>query len=372
MARPKVNGKHIYLGTYDTKREAKQVEEEYRTKRSRLASDITVKELKDRWFEEWGDGRWKASTTVHYRRQTRLFVEQFGSRKAGTISVPEAHHFVSLNPSTAIALSAMFTYARRLGVCSENPFAMAKTPPKVQEIIPGRGALTADEVYKLAGFADRQWLSSMIVFAAFTGLRAGEIYGLRWEDLGDGVIRVRQAISSTTRLIDLPKNSQAREVIFPPQALEAVQSVPRRAGSAYVFPNATGSFWIHATVLDYWHVVRDRFHDSLPDGHWLVERERAWSARRAAESDPVKRRRMENGRLKFHELRHTCATLLLEAGVDDRDVAAQMGHTDSGELVRRVYGHPSRERSLDRVRAGFARVQGEVPVLRKVDGGRAS
>ena len=32
------------------------------------------------------------------------------------------------------------------------------------------------------------------------------------------------------------------------------------------------------------------------------------------------------------------------------DVAVQLGHTDGGELVRKVYGHPAPRHSLDRVR----------------------
>jgi integrase len=55
--------------------------------------------------------------------------------------------------------------------------------------------------------------------------------------------------------------------------------------------------------------------------------------------------------MDFYELRHYCATRLLEAGMSAEDVAVQLGHTDGGVLVRRVYGHPNdvaaRERLLD-------------------------
>ena len=54
--------------------------------------------------------------------------------------------------------------------------------------------------------------------------------------------------------------------------------------------------------------------------------------------------------MDFYELRHYCATRLLEAGLDRRDVAEQLGHTDGGLLVETTYGHPSKRRALDRVR----------------------
>ena len=57
--------------------------------------------------------------------------------------------------------------------------------------------------------------------------------------------------------------------------------------------------------------------------------------------------------MDFYELRHYCATRLLEAGVSDADVAVQLGHTDGGELVRRVYGHPAARIALDRVTAAL-------------------
>lgn len=38
------------------------------------------------------------------------------------------------------------------------------------------------------------------------------------------------------------------------------------------------------------------------------------------------------------------------------DVAIALGHTDGGELVRKLYGHRDRERALDRVMAAYERM----------------
>lgn len=38
------------------------------------------------------------------------------------------------------------------------------------------------------------------------------------------------------------------------------------------------------------------------------------------------------------------------------DVAIALGHTDGGELVRRLYGHRDRDRALDRVAAAYGRL----------------
>ena len=64
-------------------------------------------------------------------------------------------------------------------------------------------------------------------------------------------------------------------------------------------------------------------------------------------------------RLQFHELRHACATLLLERGLTPEDVALQLGHRDGGGLVRRLYGHPSENLARERIALAFAEVPSE-------------
>jgi len=65
--------------------------------------------------------------------------------------------------------------------------------------------------------------------------------------------------------------------------------------------------------------------------------------------------RVEDGLspIRFHDLRHFCATQLLELGLSHFDVSVQLGHTDGGALVMSRYGHPSRDDALGRLRAAF-------------------
>lgn len=55
------------------------------------------------------------------------------------------------------------------------------------------------------------------------------------------------------------------------------------------------------------------------------------------------------------ELRHCCATHLLELGVSHADVAVQLGHTDGGALEMSTYGHPSDSAARARVFAAYQR-----------------
>jgi integrase len=58
--------------------------------------------------------------------------------------------------------------------------------------------------------------------------------------------------------------------------------------------------------------------------------------------------------MDFYELRHFCATHLLELGVSHADVAVQLGHTDGGALVMSTYGHPSEDAAREPLKRAYS------------------
>jgi integrase len=58
--------------------------------------------------------------------------------------------------------------------------------------------------------------------------------------------------------------------------------------------------------------------------------------------------------MDYYELRHFCATHLLDLGVSHADVAVQLGHTDGGALVMSTYGHPSEDAARSRLKMAYA------------------
>jgi integrase len=52
---------------------------------------------------------------------------------------------------------------------------------------------------------------------------------------------------------------------------------------------------------------------------------------------------------RWHDLRHFCATQVLELGLDHFAVSIQLGHTDGGALVMERYGHPSEDAARQRL-----------------------
>jgi integrase len=138
----------------------------------------------------------------------------------------------------------MFNDARRSGLVVSNPFReLGIEHPRGRRDLPSEW-LTAKDVDRLArcardvhaanGYGDT--LAGMLVFAAYTGLRPGELYALRHEDLGADTLEVRRAADSHTRAVTLPKNGRPRTVVYPAKAREAVEAVPRLAASTWCFP----------------------------------------------------------------------------------------------------------------------------------------
>lgn len=167
----------------------------------------------------------------------------------------------------------------------------------------------------------------MILFAAYVGLRPGELYALERRDVTGDEVRIRQKLDGTGQL-KLPKNGKPRVVILPPPARDALMAVAPRVDVPWLFSTPRGRRLSKSTLLYYWRPVR------------------------ALAGRPE---------MDFYELRHFCATHLLGLGVSHADVAVQLGHTDGGALVMSTYGHPSEDGARLRLKQAYG---GKVTPLR--------
>lgn len=191
----------------------------------------------------------------------------------------------------------------------------AVEPPRVKrsEVHP----LTAEQTATLlkAAAGDRQ--QALYVVAVTTGMRMGEIFGLQWADvdLEAGAIFVRHALQELKGKLTLgePKTAKSkRRVELPKLAVDALHEHRKRqlaAGhlaSGYVFTNTEGN------PLRRSHFHRGDFKPLL----------------KAAKLPEI----------RFHDLRHTAATLLLLEGVNAKIVSERLGHSQIG-ITLDTYSH---------------------------------
>ena len=112
----------------------------------------------------------------------------------------------------------MLSIARKSGVIATVPAVEWLRPPK-----PEFDFLTYEEADRLIKAADGGWRTMLLVWLR-TGLRFGELIGLRWQDvdLVAGRIMVRQNI--VRGIVSTPKSGHAREAPLGDEMLKALKS----------------------------------------------------------------------------------------------------------------------------------------------------
>jgi len=142
-----------------------------------------------------------------------------------------------------------------------------------------------------------------------TGLRQGELIGLRWCDVDWTAGRVRVAESYTRGAFDTPKSHRGRSVPMSDQLAGELERHFQR------------SRWRDERDLVFAHPLSG----GVLDASKLRKRFRAAVARAGVED------------LTFHELRHTFGTRMSAAGAPLRSIQAWMGHADAS--TTEIYSH---------------------------------
>lgn len=336
VAKFQYRGKQEWVpaGPWPTKRLAELAETAHRERLANRRTDETCASFGDRWLDEWP--RPADSTRRHYKAAVERFTAEHGSVLLCEFTTSQARSWALGVPrNVSKTIHTMFEDARHVDLVDRNPFTRLRLPAteKTEEVLPPTEAeLDAinEACMVLGGYAEE--FRSMITFSAWTGLRAGELQALQWESVGDTEILVRRAMK-TDGSYGPPKNGKARIVplIAPARVLA---DLPRRPDDL-VFHSRRGM--------------------ALNKGNMYY----AWKEVRAASRVNIDREAADLPGLRWHDLRHHCATQLLERGLSHFDVSVMLGHTDGGALVMARYGHPSKAAARQRLLAAFEPGDGE-------------
>jgi integrase len=208
-----------------------------------------------------------------------------------------------------------------LKLIARNPAASAR-PPKIrqEEITP----LDVEQVQVLLEAAKGDRFECLYVLSLMCGVRMGESLGLRWSDvdLEAGSLRIHRQLQRVREggglVFSEPKNASRRTIDLPQRTLEALVNHRRRqlelqlrAGAKWQDNDLVFSTTI-GTAVDAQNVVNRHFKPML---------------RRAGLPD-----------IRWHDLRHTCATLLLSRGTHPTYVQKLLGHA-SVQLTLDRYSH---------------------------------
>lgn len=316
--RASIHGKRESLGLYDTREEAERKLAAVEAMLGAQARGRTVAVHGEAWLDarELDREHHRAAHKDRARWRKHIAVAPFADKPIRAVETDEVRRWVrgdlaGLASQTAknclYLLSAFYRDAIEDGYAKVNPCrgVRVKTKPRKD---PPWTYLTPAEIALVEEIPDA-FARTVFVVAIYTGLREGEIWGLRWED-----VRLDEGRLDVCRSYDGPtKGGRERHVPLLEEARAALVAWRRLrpgVGSALVFPSPTGGCW----------------HNEY-DAGWADVR-----AKGRVVSTGWKTRAGITRRVRFQDLRHTCASHL---------VMGTWGETWSLYEVRDWLGHRS-------------------------------
>lgn len=304
---------------------------------------ITVGEFLDQWLADvvrpnvrpWTYAGYEVHVRLHLKptlgrmpldRLTPLHVHQLLNDKSASGLKPKSVRYVLGTLRTAL------NQAVRWGLISRNAASLVDGPRVERyEIQP----FTPDEARAFLAAMRGDRLEALYSVALTMGLRQGEALGLRWRDvdLGLGYLRVSkqlQRIDGKAQFVE-PKTTRSRRTLAMPASI--VKALKEHHGRQQTEKAEAGENWtenglVFATPL------------GKPIDPTGVSKQ---FHRHLARAGLPQRR--------FHDLRHSCATLLLVQGVSPRVVMDVLGHSQIA-LTMNTYSHvipELRRRAADRM-----------------------
>ena len=296
------------------------------------AGKYTVGTWMDEWFENYAKVKVRPSSHQTYRgyidnhikpnigkipleKLTSLELQKFCKKllTSGRIDrVESKHQAKGLSPKTVRNICQIIASAMKLAkeqrLIAADPTegcALPKLKRKEMKTLP---------IEQLASFlrdARNSRIFEMYYVELATGLRRGELLGLKWEDidLEKGNLRVKRQIARINgEVVEAPlKTKNAYRTL--PLAEDTIQVLKQQrmktGSSPWVFPSSTGGPISPGSVLHMLHRVLKRA--GLP-------------------------------RVRFHDLRHTFAMLALQNGVGIKTVSGMLGHFSAGFTLD-TYAH---------------------------------
>lgn len=296
------------------------------------------------WRESW-DARLSPTTARRYESiLNKYLLPEFGSVPLAAIDHGVVQRYVDRLTSTRdedanpvhapgtirniyAVLRTALARAVRGGLIHANPCVSIDLPrARREEML----FLTAEQVRLLAEKIDAQY-RVLIYVAAWCGLRAGELAGLRWGDVDliRGVVHVRRSVRDVNgKLVigDLKTANSRRTVSLPAFLVTMLRehlTSPHTGGTSpddNVFVMKSGA----------------PLRMGLVYGRYFRRAVAGWTDGRGKHHPGALPAALHG--LRFHDLRHTCVALSVAAGAHPKLISARLGHSSITVTLDR-YGH---------------------------------
>lgn len=224
-------------------------------------------------------------------------------------------------------LNQTLTEALRDELISINPCELLRLPPRQQT---PANFYTADQLNTLLAAAKTEPLYPLIRTAIVYGLRRSELLGLKWDslDLENNTLTIKHTVVKVSKKVEKDKaktKSSYRSFPLSPEMRELFLALQKdqRENSRLL-----GNAYVKTDYIFCWD-------DGRPfDPDYVSHR-----FKRLLEKNDLPH-------IRFHELRHSCASLLINNGFGLKDVQEWMGHSDISTTAN-IYGHLETQRKVN-------------------------
>ena len=338
----KENGKPIYKSVFaKTQKELmpklRKLIDDYKGVELTEESSMTVREWLDKWLKEYAEPKLRPSTLKSYRYECKKICEYIGDKQVKLLTTADCQRMYNkfkksgrtkniaelgteMADSTVRRLHMMFheamEAAQRKRLIAINPTEGTVVPGcnykemtvlNEEQLEKYMDALTKDPVWH-----------DFFYLELTTGLRLGEICGLKWEDFDEkkGTLKIQRSIGRTVNgkniTVGDPKTEKGKRMIkLPDSTFQVLLRRKEKYKGDWMFPSIkypgkpvapSGAYHRHKQILQ----------------------------------------NLELPSIRFHDLRHTFATHALKSGVDAKTLSGILGHTNASFTLD-TYTHVTNE-----------------------------
>jgi integrase len=309
--------RHQPTAYFDSKKEARAWLHEQHDKHNKGQLADSGRRTAGQWFDEWltiKKAQVEGNTLAYHAQNVQLYLSPHLARTplaklrpphvaAMYSALEEQGISAATRKHAGITLSAALNDAVKMGLLPSNPAKAIKKPeaakPEIHPLDPEKVA-----VFLAAAALDR--LHALYVLAIDSGMRQGELYGLLWDavDFDAGTVSVLRSLeekSGKHRLEDVKTATSRRRIRLSPATLAALN--------------------LHRQKQ----LAKGHYRE---DGPVFCDTEGGWLRKPNVYNHSfVKALKLAGlSGVRFHDLRHTCATLLLLRGVNVKAVSVRLGH----------------------------------------------
>ncbi len=340
-AQVSVDGKRV-TKTFETRTAAlKWVRDMQNQVDAGLTSDgsrLTVVDGLSKWLEN-GKDSWQPKTYARYGEVTRLHILPYIKPRQKVMDFRPEHVDAILNAAKAknlglrtqkyilTTLHKFFAYLVARRIITNNP---AKAGFKIV-YEPKRGPTwTRDETHTFLRTAEGSWYEHLYYLALVTGMREGELLGLLWSDVGLDEANGHISISHQLQWLDHPQEGEPRYVFKAPKTDKSRRLIPIGPETVKRLKQqrqkVTMQKVINAAKWQELDLVFPNLVGNPVDPNNMIKDFRKLTKKAGL---PI---------IRFHDIRHTCATLLLLANVHPKVVSERLGHKDI-RITLETYSH---------------------------------